>query len=186
VTNKRYSLDTALVVIAVVVRVASVVVLQSHHVARSTYEHGEIAANVLAGRGFSIKFLGAEGPTSQQAPVYPLAVAAAYAVGGVEQPAALLSRGRLVGRADLGGTPEPGVRRHTRPGCARGSDATGLGFVLGLPRGDDGLRTRCGDRGRSPGTVGFDRSDSVARGYWHGRCHRLGPSRTALSPSSSV
>ena len=89
-TSKQYSLDVVLVALAVAVRVAAVVVLQSHHVARSTYEHGEIAANVLAGRGFSIKFLGAEGPTSQQAPVYPLAVAAAYAVGGVEQPAALL------------------------------------------------------------------------------------------------
>ncbi len=89
-TSKQYSLDVVLVAFAVVVRVAAVAVLQSHHVARSTYEHGEIAANLLAGRGFSIKFLGAEGPTSQQAPIYPLVVASAYAVGGVEQPAALL------------------------------------------------------------------------------------------------
>src|SRR5262249_48047730 len=42
------------------------------------------------GRGFSIRFLGADGPTSQQAPVYPLIVAAAYAIGGVGTPRALL------------------------------------------------------------------------------------------------
>ncbi len=39
----------------------------------STYEHGEIAANLLAGRGFSVRYLGADGPTSQQAPAYPFA-----------------------------------------------------------------------------------------------------------------
>lgn len=89
-TSKHYSLDAVLVVIAIIARVAAVLVLQSHHVPRSTYEHGEIAANLLAGRGFAIRFLGAEGPTSQQAPVYPLFVATAYAVGGVERPAALL------------------------------------------------------------------------------------------------
>lgn len=79
-----------LVLLAVVVRAAAVLVLQSHTVAHSTYEHGEIAANLLAGRGFSIKFLGVDGPTSQQAPVYPLVVAASYAIGGVETPRALL------------------------------------------------------------------------------------------------
>lgn len=80
----------SLVLLAITVRVAAVLVLQSHTVPRSTYEHGEIAANLLAGRGFSVKFLGADGPTSQQAPVYPMLVAAAYAIGGVEAPRALL------------------------------------------------------------------------------------------------
>ena len=64
--------------------------LQSHHVPRSTYEHGEIAANLLAGRGFSVQYLGADGPTSQQAPLYPFAVAGAYWLGGVGTPRALL------------------------------------------------------------------------------------------------
>ncbi|MHC5539729.1 hypothetical protein ACYOEI_16040, partial [Singulisphaera rosea] len=52
-----------LIALAVVARSALVLVLQSHHVPNSTYEHGEIAANLLAGRGFSTRFLGAEGPT---------------------------------------------------------------------------------------------------------------------------
>jgi hypothetical protein len=43
-----------------------------------TYEHGQIAANLLAGRGFSDRFLGVDGPTSQQAPLYPLLVAGCY------------------------------------------------------------------------------------------------------------
>ena len=104
--------------LAVAARVAAVVVLQSHHVPRSTYEHGEIAANLLAGRGFSIRFLGAEGPTSQQAPIYPLLVAAAYAVGGVEQPAALLLI--ELSQSVLGGLLVLGVLRLSRqiaPGC---------------------------------------------------------------------
>ena len=88
--ERRRSLAIALVLLAIALRVAMVLVLQSHRVPRSTYEHGEIAANLLAGRGFSIKFLGAEGPTSQQGPVYPAVVALAYATGGVETPAALL------------------------------------------------------------------------------------------------
>ncbi len=86
--NRRSLL--AIVLIAISLRVCAVFLLQSHRVPRSTYEHGEIAANLLAGRGFAIKFLGAEGPTSQQAPAYPLLVAAAYAIAGTETPAALL------------------------------------------------------------------------------------------------
>jgi len=82
--------DWGLIVGAVLIRAAVVLVLQSHLVPRSTYEHGEIAANLLAGRGYSIRLLGAEGPTSQQAPVYPLIVTAAYAIGGVETPRSLL------------------------------------------------------------------------------------------------
>lgn len=52
------------------------------------YEHGAIAANLLAGKGFSIWFLGTEGPTSQQAPFYPLALAGLYSLFGVESPTA--------------------------------------------------------------------------------------------------
>ena len=80
----------ALIVLAVALRVAAILLLRSYVVPRSTYEHGEIAANLLAGRGFSTRFLGADGPTSQQAPIYPLIVAASYAIGGIETPQALL------------------------------------------------------------------------------------------------
>ena len=92
---------TALVLIAVLVRIAAVLVLRSHTVPRSTFEHGEIAANLLAGKGFSVKFLGAEGPTSQQAPIYPVLVAGAYAIGGVGTPRALLLL--QIGQALMGG-----------------------------------------------------------------------------------
>src|SRR3972149_6209985 len=55
-----------------------------------TYEHGQIAENLLAGRGFAAEFLGSEGPTSQQAPFYPLLLAAAYRSFGVATPATIL------------------------------------------------------------------------------------------------
>ena len=79
-----------LIALGIAARAAAVLALQSHLVPRSTFEHGEIAANLLAGRGFSVEFLGADGPTSQQAPLYPLLVAAAYAIGGVGTPRAIL------------------------------------------------------------------------------------------------
>ena len=87
-------------------------VLRNHEVSRSTYEHGEIAANLLAGRGFSMRFLGADGPTSQQAPVYPILVAAAYAIGGVGTPRALLLL--ELGQSVLGGLLVWGVMRLAR------------------------------------------------------------------------
>src|SRR5262249_13827096 len=76
-------------------------------VPHSTFEHGEIAANLLAGRGFSVRFLGAEGPTSQQAPVYPLLVAGGYALGGVGAARALVVL--ELGPAALGGVLVAGV-----------------------------------------------------------------------------
>src|SRR3954453_20029102 len=109
--------DWGLIVLAVAVRASAVLVLQSYTVPRSTYEHGEIAENLLAGRGFSVKFLGADGPTSQQAPVYPLVVAAAYAVGGVGTPRALLLL--ELSQAALGGVLVAGVMclaREVAPG----------------------------------------------------------------------
>ena len=94
-------LDSAAIILAIAVRVAAVLVLRSYEVPRSTYEHGEIAANLLAGRGFATRFLGADGPTSQQAPVYPLLVAMAYSIGGVGTPRALLLL--ELGQSILGG-----------------------------------------------------------------------------------
>jgi hypothetical protein len=94
-------LSIILIILAVAVRAAAVVALQSHTVPRSTFEHGEIAANLLSGRGFSVRFLGADGPTSQQAPMYPLLVAGAYAMGGIGTPRALLLL--ELGQAAIGG-----------------------------------------------------------------------------------
>ena len=105
-------IDAFLIALAIVSRVAAVWLLQSHLVPRSTYEHGEIAANLLAGRGFAIKFLGADGATSQQAPVYPALVALAYAVGGVETPRSLLIL--ELAQAVLGGLLVLGVLRLCR------------------------------------------------------------------------
>jgi hypothetical protein len=90
-----------LIVLAMAARAAAVLVLQSHKIPQSTYEHGEIAANLLAGKGFSVKFLGADGPTSQQAPAYPFLVAGAYAIGGSGTPRSLLILES--GQAILGG-----------------------------------------------------------------------------------
>ncbi len=56
--NATRIIPATLVVLAIASRVAAVWVLQSHHVPRSTYEHGEIAANLLAGKGFTTHFLG--------------------------------------------------------------------------------------------------------------------------------
>jgi hypothetical protein len=90
-----------LIVLAIAVRAAAILVLQSHTVPHSTFEHGEIAANLLAGRGFAVRFLGTDGPTAQQAPVYPLLVAAASAFGGVGTSRAFLIL--ELGQALLGG-----------------------------------------------------------------------------------
>jgi hypothetical protein len=104
--------DVVLVVLSIAARLTAVLVLQSYKVPRSTYEHGEIAANLLAGRGFAMRFLGAEGPTSQQAPVYPALVALAYRIGGVGTPEALLLL--EASQAALGGLLVLGVLRLSR------------------------------------------------------------------------
>ena len=65
---------------ALVVRWALVGMLWTEETGPVAYEHGAIAENLLAGRGFSIWFLGTEGPTSQQAPFYPFALAGLYAL----------------------------------------------------------------------------------------------------------
>jgi hypothetical protein len=56
-----------------------------------TYEHGGIAENILAGRGFSVWYLGVTGPTSTQAPYYPYLLAGAYKLFGIGSPAAILA-----------------------------------------------------------------------------------------------
>jgi hypothetical protein len=110
--RKRLAIETILVMLGIVVRASAVIVLQSHTVPRSTYEHGEIAANLLAGRGFSMHFLGSDGPTSQQAPVYPALVALAFAVGGVDSPGSLLIL--ELGQSVLGGLLVLGVLKLCR------------------------------------------------------------------------
>src|SRR5262249_27566113 len=81
----------ALALLAFALRVVAVVAVGSYRLEHVTYEHGEIATNLVEGRGFSVRWLGAEGPTSQQAPVYPTLLAAFYVIFGVQTPAALLS-----------------------------------------------------------------------------------------------
>jgi hypothetical protein len=81
----RMSAQIGLIVLfanALVVRVLAIVLLFDAAHAPYAYEHGEIASNLIAGQGFSISFLGAEGATSQQAPLYPLLLAAIYAALG--------------------------------------------------------------------------------------------------------
>lgn len=47
-----------------------------------SYEHGEIAANLVEGAGFRVTFLGTERLTSQQAPFYPYFLAGAFRIFG--------------------------------------------------------------------------------------------------------
>ncbi len=79
-----------LIAAALLVRIAAVLVLQAYQ-EPYLYEHGEIASNLVQGRGFTVHFLGVEGPTSQQAPVIPYVLAAAYWIWGVNSPSALLA-----------------------------------------------------------------------------------------------
>jgi hypothetical protein len=121
----------AIVILAVAIRIACVLVLRSHEVPRSTYEHGEIAANLVSGRGFSIEFLGASGPTSQQAPLYPLLVSGVYLVGGIETPRSLWLL--QMGQALLGGLMVLGVQalaRRVAPG--RKAVALCAGFIAAI------------------------------------------------------
>lgn len=70
--------------LAVLVRLAACLVFYRTGAADVyTYEHGEIARNLLAGRGFSVELLGTWGVTSQQAPVVPLMLAGCYWLMGV-------------------------------------------------------------------------------------------------------
>lgn len=85
---------TALLVLgsaAFLLRVATVLAIAGPVDGPVAYEHGRIAENLLAGRGFTIELLGSEGPTAQQAPFYPLLLAGAYACFGVGTPAAMLA-----------------------------------------------------------------------------------------------
>lgn len=128
--NRHLRQDAGLVLLAIAVRAAAVLILQSHHVPRSTYEHGEIAANLLAGHGFSVRFLGAWGPTSQQAPIYPALVALAYAVGGAETPAALLTL--ELAQAILGGLLVLGVLRLAREAAHQRAVSIAAGLIAAL------------------------------------------------------
>ena len=120
-------LGWALILLAVLLRGTAVLVLQSHTIRNSTYEHGTIATNLLQGRGFATRFLGAFGPTSQQAPVYPTLVAGVYALGGTGTPSALLIL--ELGQAILGGVLVAGgirLAREIAPGRPRVALAAGL------------------------------------------------------------
>jgi hypothetical protein len=71
-----------LVGVALALRLLTVALVGTASWGPVTFEHGEIAQNLLDGQGFSVKFLGATGPTSQQAPLYPALLAVLYAVFG--------------------------------------------------------------------------------------------------------
>lgn len=80
-----------LVVVALALRIGVVFALRTEHAAPVSYEHGEIAKNLLQGRGFSVELLGGQGPTSQQSPFYPILMTVAYALFGLESNAAVLA-----------------------------------------------------------------------------------------------
>jgi hypothetical protein len=76
--------------LALGLRVWVVFALSTEHTRPLDYEHGRIAENLLAGRGFSVEFLGQTGPTSQQSPFYPFLLAAFYKAFGAHSAAAIL------------------------------------------------------------------------------------------------
>jgi len=77
--------------LALGLRVWLVLALVGDHARPLGYEHGRIAENLLRGKGFAIEFLGTEGPTSQQAPFYPLLLAADYWCFGIDTPQSILA-----------------------------------------------------------------------------------------------
>lgn len=81
----------ALALVALAARLLVVWLLWNPASAGNTYEHGEIARNLVEGRGFSVKFLGQEGPTSQQAPLYPALLALLYGIFGADSAAAVVA-----------------------------------------------------------------------------------------------
>jgi hypothetical protein len=82
-TKRRRRGWIALLATALILRVAAVIILAPADGRPSTYEHGAIAENLLAGRGFSVNYLGTEGPTSQQAPWVPVVLSVFYYLFGV-------------------------------------------------------------------------------------------------------
>ncbi|MBN2291578.1 MAG: hypothetical protein JXM70_04080 [Pirellulales bacterium] len=89
--NKNTIYLILLGLLALGLRVGVVFVLWGDHAGSIGYEHDEIARNLLAGDGFSVEFLGSEGPTSQQAPFYPLLLAAVYGCLGAGTSASILA-----------------------------------------------------------------------------------------------
>ncbi len=89
--NKNTICLILLGLLALGLRIGVVAVLWGGHAGPVGYEHDEIARNLLAGDGFSVEFLGSEGPTSQQAPFYPLLLAAVYGCLGAGTPASILA-----------------------------------------------------------------------------------------------
>ncbi len=77
------------IAVAILARIAAVIVLIGADASGVyAYEHGEIARNLIEGRGFSVRLLGTWGLTSQQAPVVPYLLAGCYAIFGVGTSAA--------------------------------------------------------------------------------------------------
>ncbi len=81
----------ALFFVALAVRLLAVQLLWAPSDLPRSYEHGEIAANLVAGRGFRVEFLHADRLTSQQAPFYPYLLAGAFLLYGTHAPAADLA-----------------------------------------------------------------------------------------------
>ena len=170
--NGRPYLTAGLVLLAIVVRVAAVLVLQSHTVPRSTYEHGEIAANLLAGRDSRSASSGPTGPRRSRPRSIPL-VARPTPSGASRRPGpadpragpggprgdagagrpgpgggchAAAGRAPPARRPDRRAAPDPGLRGHPRPGRAARRDPADLDPALAYRAGRTGR-----DRGRARG-----------------------------------
>jgi hypothetical protein len=87
--NHQKTLYLCIIGLAIAARLGAVWILLNGSAADIyTYEHGEIARNLCAGKGFSVELLGTWGVTSQQAPLVPYLLAGCYGLMGVGTAAA--------------------------------------------------------------------------------------------------
>lgn len=89
--SKKTSGLLLLCLLAFSLRVGATFALPAAPVEISPGMPGQIAENLLAGQGFSSEFLGVVGPTSQEAPFYPLLLTVAWWCFGVATPTAILA-----------------------------------------------------------------------------------------------
>jgi hypothetical protein len=89
--NSTYRPWVLLFAVALALRLVAVQLLWTPSEEPRTYEHGEIARNLVDGRGFRVEFLGVDRFTSQQAPFYPYLLAGSYLIFGVDSPHAELA-----------------------------------------------------------------------------------------------
>ena len=106
----RRRVDLAIIGLAIAIRVVAVLLLQSHHVPRSSYEHGEMRPICSRDAAFRCDFWGQTARHRSRRPsTRPRG--GGFAIGGVDSPSPALLE---LGQSLLGGVLVLGVLRLTR------------------------------------------------------------------------